>query len=99
MSGLFSTIKGRLTLAVVVTTVLTCAAIGTTFFHNDRVRVQFDQQATYLMPLVKALDTLTRAGLEEGALLREQLLTAGADAAGFAERPGHGCVGPAFQRG
>ncbi|MEJ2630839.1 MAG: methyl-accepting chemotaxis protein [Acidihalobacter sp.] len=75
MSGLFSTIKGRLTLAVVVTTVLTCAAIGTTFFHNDRVRVQFDQQATYLMPLVKALDTLTRAGLEEGALLREQLLT------------------------
>jgi methyl-accepting chemotaxis protein len=75
MSGLFSTIKGRLTLAVVVTTVLTCAAIGTTFFQNDRVRVQFDRQATYLTPLVKALDTLTRAGLEEGALLREQLLT------------------------
>ena len=75
MSGLFSTIKGRLMLAVVVTTVLTCTAIGTAFLQNERVRLTFDHQASYLTPLVTAIGTLTRAGLEEGGLLREQLLT------------------------
>ncbi|MEJ2478772.1 MAG: methyl-accepting chemotaxis protein [Acidihalobacter sp.] len=75
MSGLLSTIKGRLTLAVVVTAVLTCAAIATTFLQNERVRLTFNHQADYLTPLVASIGTLTRAGLEEGGLLREQLLT------------------------
>ena len=74
MPAIFTSIKGRLIFAALLTAVLTFAAIATTFYTGSRVRAEFRYQSEIISPLHTALQGMNTAGLNQGSLLRERLL-------------------------
>ena len=74
MRALLSTIKGRLTLASLLTAVLTFAAIGTTLYLSNKIKVEFGVQSRQVSPLTAAVSTMTIAGLDGGSQLRTQVM-------------------------
>ncbi|HZE15614.1 MAG TPA: hypothetical protein VE197_07835, partial [Mycobacterium sp.] len=75
MPSILVSIKGRLFLATLLTAVLTFAAIATTFVESNLIRKDFRYQSTVITPLAAAVRGMNSAGLNQGSLLREQLLT------------------------
>ncbi|WP_455383894.1 methyl-accepting chemotaxis protein [Acidihalobacter prosperus] len=74
MRALLSTIKGRLTLASLLTAVLTFAAIGATLYLSNKIKVEFGVQSRQVSPLTAAVSTMTIAGLDGGSQLRTQVM-------------------------
>ena len=74
MPAIFSSIKGRLIFAALLTAALTFAAIATTFYTGNKVHAEFRYQSTVIAPLNMALQGMNTAGLSQGSLLRERLL-------------------------
>ncbi len=74
MFALLSTIKGRLTLASLLTAVLTFSAIGTTMYLSNKIKVEFRMQSQQVSPLTSAVSAMTIAGLDGGSQLRTQVM-------------------------
>ncbi|MEJ2633389.1 MAG: methyl-accepting chemotaxis protein [Acidihalobacter sp.] len=74
MPAIFSSIKGRLIFASVLTAVLTFSALVMTFYMGGLIRAEFRYQSEVVGPLNTALQGMNIAGLNQGSLLRERLL-------------------------